>query len=1015
MQDNTKKLEKLLGVFEDPDVATKQEVAEVFAEILNQFKELDSNTVNNLNAIENKLTNLLDSRGIVSEIKNKKEIDSINKRITKEIESIKKIISSIELKHGKDGKDADEEVIVGKVLEQIKLPEYKEIVLDSPEQMRDKLESLEGEDRLDASAIKNLPKTVQNYIGGSAGNIKEIVAGTNITVDNSIIGYPKISASGGSVSAFTDLTDVPSSYTGQGGKVVAVKSDVSGLEFISATSTDEKVKYDASDPTAGYVADKIIAGTGISVAEGTGANENKLVITNSAPDQTVAITGSGAATVTGTYPSFNVAVSGAGGDVVGPASNTAFALASFGSDTSGKILIDSGVDKDAVYALVGNNSGVNTGDQVGDNTTITGAGTAGDPFVATYQGADKLSLDQTTPQTVINGTPIFGVGLKSNALVEVSLNATGVSHLAGTALAIVGDDNTAIRIGMSSFGTGGVNAFATRHARGTAASPSAVQNGDQLISLEGWGYGTTGYTASPKVMFRGYAAETWSDSAQGSKLSLWTTPNGSVVPAERLKIDNAGIVNIPNLTASKAVFTDASKNLTSTGIGTSSQFIKGDGSLDSTVYGTGNVTKVGTPVDNQVGIWTGDGTIEGDADLTFDGDLLTFKQGKVGGTAGAGFLDFVGQSSNPTSPTAGIARIHAVTTNGFTRIEQDNEGTTNIVFGRDSVIIVKNDSGGSLALGDVVYIKGVATSTPTVGKARANAIGTLPALGLVMDAVADGGFTRVMRSGLMTMNTSAFSSTDKVYVSTATAGALTATRPSGTSGAFVQRIGTILTQSATGIIEIEVSPSVLNMESGTTAATWTGNAITGTTLTATTGVDVGNADTSITRVSAGVIAVEGVTVLTTAGGTLTGDLTLGENTSIVLDPALSADGKYCGITEAVTAGETVAFGNTVYFKSDGKWWKTDADAEATAGPVKVGIVVVGGNADATITIMHNGKIREDDWNWTVGDELYLDTTTAGGLTATQPSGTDDVIRIVGYAQTADSIWFEPSKDYITHT
>lgn len=37
----------------------------------------------------------------------------------------------------------------------------------------------------------------------------------------------------------------------------------------------------------------------------------------------------------------------------------------------------------------------------------------------------------------------------------------------------------------------------------------------------------------------------------------------------------------------------------------------------------GSVTKVGTPVNNQVGVWTGDGTLEGDADLTFDGTDLT--------------------------------------------------------------------------------------------------------------------------------------------------------------------------------------------------------------------------------------------------------------------------------------------------------------------------------------------------------------------------------------------------------
>ncbi len=37
---------------------------------------------------------------------------------------------------------------------------------------------------------------------------------------------------------------------------------------------------------------------------------------------------------------------------------------------------------------------------------------------------------------------------------------------------------------------------------------------------------------------------------------------------------------------------------------------------------TGDVSKVGTPVDNQVGVWTGDGTIEGTTGLTYDGSDL---------------------------------------------------------------------------------------------------------------------------------------------------------------------------------------------------------------------------------------------------------------------------------------------------------------------------------------------------------------------------------------------------------
>jgi len=47
------------------------------------------------------------------------------------------------------------------------------------------------------------------------------------------------------------------------------------------TITDEKVKYDAGDPAAGYLAEKIVAGENVTISEGTGANENKLVVSAS--------------------------------------------------------------------------------------------------------------------------------------------------------------------------------------------------------------------------------------------------------------------------------------------------------------------------------------------------------------------------------------------------------------------------------------------------------------------------------------------------------------------------------------------------------------------------------------------------------------------------------------------------------------------------------------------------------------------------------------------------------------
>lgn len=54
-------------------------------------------------------------------------------------------------------------------------------------------------------------------------------------------------------------------------------------EIGNKSSEDVKVKYDVYDPTAGYITDKFVAGGGITLEEGSEADVNKLIITNSAP------------------------------------------------------------------------------------------------------------------------------------------------------------------------------------------------------------------------------------------------------------------------------------------------------------------------------------------------------------------------------------------------------------------------------------------------------------------------------------------------------------------------------------------------------------------------------------------------------------------------------------------------------------------------------------------------------------------------------------------------------------
>jgi hypothetical protein len=65
-----------------------------------------------------------------------------------------------------------------------------------------------------------------------------------------------------------------------------------------------------------------------------------------------------------------------------------------------------------------------------------------------------------------------------------------------------------------------------RHARGTAAAPTAVQNGDNLAVLGAIGYGTS-FTTTYSASITFGATETWTGSANGTNLQLATIPTGT--------------------------------------------------------------------------------------------------------------------------------------------------------------------------------------------------------------------------------------------------------------------------------------------------------------------------------------------------------------------------------------------------------------------------------------------------------------------------------------------------------
>lgn len=113
-----------------------------------------------------------------------------------------------------------------------------------------------------------------------------------------------------------------------------------------------------------------------------------------------------------------------------------------------------------------------------------------------------------------------------------------------------------------------------------------------------------------------------------------------------------GAVTIANDAVTLAMHEDATQGdilyygasgvLARLGFGTDGQFLKTQGTGADPVWttppGGGDVLKVGTPVDNQVGVWTGNGTIEGKAGFTYDDGTTTMTVTNFGATTWTGAI-----------------------------------------------------------------------------------------------------------------------------------------------------------------------------------------------------------------------------------------------------------------------------------------------------------------------------------------------------------------------------------------
>ena len=147
-----------------------------------------------------------------------------------------------------------------------------------------------------------------------------------------------------------------------------------------------------------------------------------------------------------------------------------------------------------------------------------------------------------------------------------------------------------------------------------------------------------------------------------------------------------------------------------------------------------------------------------------------------------------------------LNNVGATATGVEVKVTQDTDLGLRFFVDPEVLVECKNSSGGTLTKGEAVYVSGDhASGKPEVTKARSDASGTMPSIGLVYETMADGDEGHIVAEGVLFQydtDTPGWDAGTALYVDPATAGALTSTKPSGSTDK-VQKVGLVTRRHAT--------------------------------------------------------------------------------------------------------------------------------------------------------------------------------------------------------------------------
>lgn len=220
-----------------------------------------------------------------------------------------------------------------------------------------------------------------------------------------------------------------------------------------------------------------------------------------------------------------------------------------------------------------------------DGGVLVGNGTGA--ITALSVGATKSVLQGTTgSDPAFTTTPtVAGATINNNA-------AALPAGPTGTVLQLGQADGTITRATVEAFASQSVLSF--RRANTTAAAPSALAINNPIGSVDWHGYGTSAYSADSRASLAAFAAEAWSNSAQGTYVSVFTTPTGSTTIAEGWRLNANKTLRWFGYTAG-AITTDASGNVSAGTLGVANG---GTGAVTLTGLLQGNGTSAVTAITN---------------------------------------------------------------------------------------------------------------------------------------------------------------------------------------------------------------------------------------------------------------------------------------------------------------------------------------------------------------------------------------------------------------------------------